>query len=150
MRLSVKKKSAFKFFEGGRTILQKEDMKRIGKEAILLISDRVKTQGTDRRGSRMTPYSKGYAKSKGKAGYITSHRDLLRTGRLWRSFKVIRASKKKVLVGWTDARSVTIVEAESQRNEFLGLAPRDEKGLAELIQDVVGRRVEKLRFVKKR
>jgi len=154
--LSIKQKTAFVFFEGGRSILKRDDMKRIGKEAKDLIMERIGTQGTDRRGARMSPYSKGYAKRK-KAGALpdkgntnTGHRDLWVSGQFWQSFKIVSASKKKVIIGWTDARSVMIAEAEAGRNDFLGLSPRNEKDLGDLIEDVVGRRVEKLQFIRKR
>lgn len=131
-----------------RSLLDVRDLQRIGKEAVDSIVERVQKRGADADGSPMSGYTAAYKKAKRKKGGETSKRNLTLTGRFLKSLRYWGATKRKVVVGFSTTYGHTLAAAHQQRDNFLGLSPRDRKDVLFILEELLSKRLKDLKFIK--
>lgn len=127
--------------------MEKEDLQALGERARDTIRNRVQLNLKGVRGQAPPPLSPGYRKRKQKK-YGKSVRNLSATMKLWEQFRVWGASRTKVMIGWKAAYGKRLVEIQSRRYDFLWISKTDNEEIIKLLQELVEKRLKKLKLFK--
>jgi hypothetical protein len=131
-----------------RSLLQKDDMEKIGKEAVSLITERVTKEGRGIDDLRMPDYTKQYKRRKKLEGGRVDKRDLVLTGKFMLGLRYYNVSHHKVTVGFQSSYGQTLARAHNKRHAFLGLSKKDWVYMRVLVRSVVMNRLRKLVYTR--
>lgn len=128
-----------------------DDMKALGDAAVMAIRVRIGMRGQDLDDTAMQStakdaqgaYSAAYKKR--KRG-VTSVRNLAETGKFLRQLHAYKASRKKVVVGWTSGYGKLLAEAHGKTHTFLGLSDRDKVEVMKTLQKLIAERLKTFNF----
>lgn len=131
-----------------RAILEKNDMEKIGKEAVSLITERVTKEGRGVDDLKMPAYNKQYQRQKKLEGGRIDHRDLVLSGKFMLSLRYYKVTKSTVTVGFPTDYGKLLARVHNKRHAFLGISKKDWIFLRVLCNSIVGNRLKKIKYTR--